>query len=154
MPIDRSAQDHQAEVDELLADYRRSQERLDETHRELGAVTAEASSSDSSVRVVVGHQGVLRDVVLSDDVYRRLRPAELAATIVRLTGQAAVAAAERTAAILAAALPAGADPDLLLGPVPQPEPAPVRRQSRPDDNLEDEDFSQTSWLQSSPTKRT
>ncbi|MFC7341448.1 YbaB/EbfC family nucleoid-associated protein [Saccharopolyspora griseoalba] len=153
MPTDRTAQNHRAEVDELLAEYRSSRERLAETHRALEAVTAEARSSDGAVRVVVGHQGVLREVVLAEDVYRRLRPAELAATVVRLTGQAAASAAERAAEILADVLPPGADPETFLGETPKPGPQP-RAAARPaEDDLEDEDFSQTSWLSSGPAER-
>lgn len=155
MPTDRSAQNHRAEVEELLADYRHSRDRLEETHRELAAVTAEARNSDGTVRVVVGHRGTLREVVLADEVYRELRPAELAAAIVRLTGQAAATAAARAAEILADVLPAGTDPELLLGEVaaPEPEPEPDGR-SRPADDITDEDLSQASWLQSGPAKRT
>lgn len=154
MPTDGTARDHRAEVDELLADYRNSKERLEETHRALTAVSAEARASDGAVRVVVGHQGTLREVVLADDVYRRLRPAELAATIVRLSGQAAATAAARSAEILADVLPPGSDPETLLGEVPKPEPEPRTARRTSDDDADDEDYSQTSWLQSGPAKRT
>jgi hypothetical protein len=155
VPTDRSAQDHRAEVEELLADYRHSRDRLEQTHRELAAVTAEATNPDGTVRVVVGHRGVLREVVLADDVYRRLRPAELAATIVRLTGQAAATAAARAAEVLAAVLPSGTDPELLLGEVAAPEPeAEPDQRSRSAYDTSEEDLSQSSWLRSGSVKRT
>lgn len=135
-----------------MADYRRSRERLSDTRRDLAAVSATARSDDGRVQVVVGPQGVLRELVLADDVDRRMRPAELAATIVRLSNEAARAAAERAATVLAEALPAGTDPELLLGAPPEPV---SRNDSRPvDDNVEDEDFSDASWLQQGPTGRT
>lgn len=144
--------DHRAQVDELVAEYRRSRERLAGTRRDLAAVTATASSDDGRVRVVVGPRGALTELALADDVDRRMRPAELAATIVRLSREAARAAAERSATVLAEVLPAGTDPELLLGPPPEPVP---RNETRPaDDEVEDEDFSDASWLQQGPTGRT
>ncbi|MEB3368131.1 YbaB/EbfC family nucleoid-associated protein [Saccharopolyspora mangrovi] len=142
--------DHRTQVDELVAEYRRNRERLAGTRRDLAAVTATASSDDGRVRVVVGPRGELTDLVLADDV--RMRPAELAATIVRLSVEAARAAAERSADVLAEVLPAGTDPELLLGPPPEAVP---RNETRPaDDEVEDEDFSDASWLQQGPTGRT
>lgn len=135
-----------------MADYRRTRERLSDTRRDLAAVTATASSDDGRVRVVVGPRGALRELVLADDVDRRMRPAELAATIVRLSNEAARAAAERAATVLAEVLPAGTDPELLLGP--PPEPVSRNDSRRVDDNVEEEDFSDASWLQQGPTGRT
>ncbi|WP_406688784.1 YbaB/EbfC family nucleoid-associated protein [Saccharopolyspora sp. ID03-671] len=142
--------DHRARAEELLADYRRSRENLDDTRRDLAAVTATAASDDGRVRVVVGPQGALRELVLADDVAQRMRPAELAATVVRLSAEAARTAAQRTAAVLADVLPAGTDPELLLGPPPEPLPrneTPRRSDVSSGDACDDEDFSDTSWLQ-------
>ncbi|KAA5833698.1 YbaB/EbfC family nucleoid-associated protein [Saccharopolyspora hirsuta] len=148
--------DHQAQVAELLADYQRSRERLAETHRDLAAITETARSRDGRVQVAVGPRGALREVVLADDVYEKLRPAQLAATIAELSAQAAQAAARRAADVLAEVLPAGTDPELLLGGHADGESASVlRNEAEPvdDDVAEDEDFSAGSWLQQSPTKR-
>ncbi|MER7013897.1 YbaB/EbfC family nucleoid-associated protein [Saccharopolyspora sp. NPDC000359] len=148
--------DHQAQVAELLADYQRSRDRLAETHRDLAAVTATARSGDGRVQVAVGPRGALRELVLADDVYEKLRPAQLAATIAELSAQAAQDAARRAADLLAEVLPAGTDPDLLLGGHADGESASVlRNDAAPvdDDGAEDEDFSAGSWLQQGPTKR-
>ncbi|RRO12766.1 YbaB/EbfC family DNA-binding protein [Saccharopolyspora rhizosphaerae] len=145
------ATDHRSQVEELVADHRRSRERLSGTRRELSAITGTASSDDGRVRVVVGPQGALRELVLADDVERRMRPAELAATIVRLSSEAARTAAERTAAVLADVLPAGTDPANLVGPLPEPLP---RDEPRLVDDAVDEDLSDVDWLQQGPAGRT
>lgn len=144
--------DHRSQVEELMADYRRSRERLADTRRDLAAVTATASSEDGRVRVVVGPQGALRELEIADDATQRMRPAQLAATIVRLSTEAARAAAERAASVLSDVLPAGTDPELLLGP--PPEPVSRNDSRRIDDDADDEDFSDASWLQQGPTGRT
>ncbi|MCI2424135.1 YbaB/EbfC family nucleoid-associated protein [Saccharopolyspora sp. K220] len=154
--------DHRAQVDELMADYRRSRERLAETHRDLSTIAETARTTDGSVQVVVGPQGVLREVVLADDVYERQRPAQLAATIVRLTEVAAHAAARRAADVLADVLPAGTDPELLLGRHADgaSDSVPRNESRRIDDNVGDsvdddvDDFSDGSWLRQGPAERT
>ncbi|CAM05665.1 YbaB/EbfC DNA-binding family protein [Saccharopolyspora erythraea NRRL 2338] len=108
--------DHRAEVAELLADYRRSRERLEATRQELAALTETARSEDGSVEVTVGPQGVLRDLHLSDDVHERYHPARLSALIVRLTTEAAGEVVRRAADALAPIVPEGTDPAVLLGP--------------------------------------
>lgn len=148
--------DHRAQVAELMADYQRSRERLAETHQELATITETASSADGRVQVAVGPQGTLREVALADDVYEKLRPAQLAATIAELSAAAAQAAARRAADVLAEVLPTGTDPDVLLGGHADGESASVlRNEPGPidDDVAEDEDFSAGSWMQQSPTKR-
>lgn len=149
--------DHRAEVEDLLADYRRSRERLAATREELSAITETASAE--GVRVTVGPQGALRDLVLADDAYQRHRPDQLAALIVRLTSDAARSAARRAADVLAEVLPEDADPALLLGGHTDSESEAVRRNGSRgvDDNVNDsaeEDFSDASWLQQGPAERT
>lgn len=150
--------DHRAQVEELMADYRRSRERLAETHRDLASIAETAHSEDGRVQVVVGPQGVLREVVLADDVYERQRPAQLAATIVQLTAVAAQAAASRAADVLAEVLPMGTDPELLLGGHADgaSDSVPRNESRRIDDNVEndvDEDFSDGNWLRQGPAER-
>jgi len=106
--------DHRAQVDELLADYRRSRDQLAGVHRELAAITESVSSADGSVTATVGARGTLTGLTITDDAYRRYRPAELAAEIVRVTGAATVKSLARAAAVLAPVLPAGSDPQALL----------------------------------------
>ncbi len=160
--------DHRSQVEELLADYRRSRERLATMQQELTAITGTARSEDGAVRVTVGPQGVLRDLVIDDDAYRRQRPDQLAATIVRLTGEAARSAALRAQELLAPVLPAGADPAAIfegradLDPQGPPVPAPPdagspsgSNETRPaDDTADDDDLAdEGSWLQDSATPR-
>jgi DNA-binding protein YbaB len=151
--------DHRAQVEELLADYRRSREQLAAVQRELKAVTGSASSPDGTVTATVGPKGTLTALELTDQAYRRYRPEQLAELIVRTTNAAAAKAAEGTHNALSAILPASTDPsalvegtaDLRPDEIAPPEPvvaagAPRRRRDHVDD---DEDYEQReSWLDS------
>ena len=106
--------DHRAQVDELLADYRRSREQLASVQRELAAVSGQASSPDGTVTAVVGGRGELTSLELSDVAYRRHRPEQLAELIVRTVNAAAANAAEGTYQALSAVLPASTDPEALV----------------------------------------
>lgn len=156
--------DYQDQVDELLAEYRRSRERLVVAHQELAAIRETATSSDRTVTAVVGPQGVLSELTLSEEAYRRHAPAALAKLIVRTTAEAAERAARRAQDALAPVLPPDADPAAVLagradiadaeimppeppaGPEPRPTgPAADRRADEPRD---DEMFDDRSWLRS------
>ncbi|GHH58828.1 YbaB/EbfC family nucleoid-associated protein [Lentzea cavernae] len=102
--------DHRAQVDELLADYRRSREQLVSVQRELAAVSGQASSPDGMVTATVGAGGKLTGLELSELAYRRHRPEQLAEVIVRTVAAAAASAAEDTYQTLSAVLPAATDP--------------------------------------------
>lgn len=147
------ATDYRAQVEELVAGYRRSRERLAETGQQLAAITETARSEAGSIKVTVGAQGVLRDLVLSESAYSRNTPSQLSAAIVELTGRAAREAAAHAARLLAPVLPPGADPEAVLAggaDLTAPRSGP-RRAVAPE---EDEDFSAGEWLQSSTAKRT
>ncbi|WP_158844327.1 YbaB/EbfC family nucleoid-associated protein [Saccharothrix deserti] len=146
--------DHRAQVDELLADYRRSRDQLASVQRDLARVSGSATSPDGSVTAVVDAKGTLTDLELSDNAYR-LRPTQLAQLILRTTQEAVAKAAEGTYRTLSPVLPAGTDPEALLRGTAdlrpeeiQPEEVqpPERPRRRPvvDD---DEDFEQRDWLQ-------
>ncbi|MGM1060299.1 YbaB/EbfC family nucleoid-associated protein [Saccharothrix sp. Mg75] len=138
--------DHRAQVDELLADYRRSRDQLASVQRDLAAVSGVATSPDGSVTAVVGAQGALTDLELTDDAYR-MRPAQLARLVLRTVQEAGVRAAERTYQALSPVLPAGTDPAALvrgtadLRPEKIRPPEPARRPV-----VDDEDFEQRDWL--------
>lgn len=106
--------EHRAQVDELLADYRRSRDQLATVHRDLASVTASAADSDGLITATVGPRGTLTGLVIADGAYRRYRPAELAEQIVRVIGGATVRAFAQAAEVLAPALPSGTDPQALL----------------------------------------
>lgn len=150
------ATDHRAQVDELLADYQRSHDRLAEVRHALASITETARSEDGTVQVTVGSQGVLRDLILSESAYQRHRPAQLSALIVRLTAEAARAAARRAENLLAPLLPAGTDPAEVLGRADLEQPLPERNDPPyPGDNHDEdeEDLSGVSWLRDSAQKR-
>ncbi|WP_439661683.1 YbaB/EbfC family nucleoid-associated protein [Lentzea sp. HUAS TT2] len=106
--------DHRAQVEELLADYRRSREQLAGVQRELAAVSGQASSPDGTVVATVGSGGKLVALELSEMAYRRHRPEQLAELIVRTVAAAAASAAEDTYQALSAVLPSATDPAALV----------------------------------------
>jgi DNA-binding protein YbaB len=137
--------DHQAEVDQLMADYRRSREQLVAVQRGLAAIQETATSQDELVTVTVGPRGTLIDLVIDELAYRRLRPSELAETIVRTTDLAVARATKRMHEQLAPVLPAGADPDAVLSgraDVTDAEVAPAPRPA----SREDDSFEHRNWL--------
>lgn len=162
------ATDHRAEVEELLADYRRSREQLAGVQQELAAISEVARSEDGTVEVTVGAQGGLRDLLISENAYQRHRPAQLSALIVRLTAAASASAAARAAETLEPVLPAGTDPAGILDgradlDPPEPPrnvvaPAHVQPVTTTTGHFEDEDDEDTadrhSWLEDSAQKRT
>ncbi|GAB3468319.1 YbaB/EbfC family nucleoid-associated protein [Actinophytocola sediminis] len=106
--------DHRAQVEELLAEYRRSREQLGSVHRSLATITESASSADGLVTATVGAHGQLVDLVIAETAYRTLRAHELAQRVVELTERAAAQAARRAGEVLAPVLPRDADPEALL----------------------------------------
>ena len=140
--------DHRGQVEELLADYRRTRDQLASVQRDLAGVTASATSPDGLVTATVGSGGVLTELVLAENAYRAHRPAQLAELILRTTEAAVAQAAERTYRTLAPVLPADTDPaalvrgtaDLTPEEIAPPEP-PKRRAP------EDDDFAlRDSWM--------
>jgi DNA-binding protein YbaB len=153
---------HRDEVDQLLADYRRSREQLASVHRTLLSITESATSPDGLVTASVDSAGTLSALVIADDAYRRYRPAELADAVVRAARSAAVKAGERARQALAPVLPPDTDPGAVLagrgdltadeiGPpstpvIPVvPTPAPVTRTPRPHVD-DDETYEERTWM--------
>jgi DNA-binding protein YbaB len=139
--------DHQAEVDQMMADYRRSREQLVAVQRGLAAIRETATSHDELVTVTVGPRGTLVDLVIDDRAYQRLRPSELAELIVRTTDVAVAGATKRMHDQLTPVLPAGADPEAVLSGRADltdaevaPAPETVRRPR------EDDSFEHRNWL--------
>jgi DNA-binding protein YbaB len=150
--------DHRAQVDELLADYRRSRDQLASVQRDLARISGSATSPDGSVTAVVDAKGTLTDLELGDHAYR-LRPAQLAELIVRTTREAAAEAAEGAYRTLSPVLPAGTDPEALLRGTADLRPDEVRADGtqapeparRRPAAVDDEDFEQREWLEAEAT---
>lgn len=156
--------DEQAQVDALVAQYRRNREHLAGVHRELAAIRASASSTDGVITATVSSKGTLTDLTISEQAYSRYRPEHLAEQIVKVVAVATTEALTRTSEVLAPALPSGTDPKaLLLGTgdldasdvVPEQTqkatPETVRPESakpapREDVVDDDEDFDQHNWV--------
>jgi DNA-binding protein YbaB len=108
------AADHRAQVEEMLAGYRRSREQLGTVQRALAGIQKSASSEDGLITATVDGHGQLVGLVIVESAYRRLRPHELAQRIVELTAAAAVAAARAAGEAIAPVLPRDTDPEALL----------------------------------------
>jgi DNA-binding protein YbaB len=138
--------DHQAQVEELLADYRRSRDQLASVHQKLAAVRESATSPDGLVKATVGPDGVLVDLEFSDVAYRNYRPERLAELIVDATAAAAAKAARVASDLVAPVLPADTDPEALLRGTADLTPAELAPPAAPvvDDSFEN----RASWLDS------
>ncbi|MFI9007445.1 YbaB/EbfC family nucleoid-associated protein [Actinosynnema sp. NPDC053489] len=137
--------EHRAQVDELLADYRRSRDQLASVQRDLARITGSATSPDGSVTAVVDARGALTDLELDDRAYR-LRPAQLAQLILGTTREAVARAAEGAYRALSPVLPAGTDPEALLRGTADLRPEEIRPPARRPVVVDDEDFEQRDWL--------
>lgn len=136
--------DHRAQVEELLADYRRSREQLAAVHRALAAVSESASSEDGAVTATVGPQGALTALVIEDTAYRRYRPDELADLIVRVTSAASAKAGRAAGEVVAPVLPPGADPEALLRGTADLTPAEIQPPAPP---AVEDSFENRTWME-------
>jgi DNA-binding protein YbaB len=136
--------DHQAEVERLLADYRRSREQLAAVCRALAEIVVSQSSSDGTVTVTVGAQGVLTGLHLEPDAYRWYRPADLAALIVRLAAVAAEQAATSAQRVIEPVLPPGIDPAAVLAGTADLRP---RETAPPAPREADDSLDGRTWLE-------
>lgn len=140
--------DHRAQVEDLLADYRRGREQLASVHRALADLRASASSPDGAITATVGSGGTLIKLEIADGTYRHYRPERLAAAIVDTIRAASAKAARAASDIVAPVLPPGTDPEALLRgtadltPQELAPPAPV-----------EDSFENRTWLESGGVMR-
>ncbi|GLY68395.1 YbaB/EbfC family nucleoid-associated protein [Amycolatopsis taiwanensis] len=140
--------EHRAQVDELLADYRRSRDQLASVQRELASVTASARDAAGLITATVGPRGTLTSLAIAEDAYRRYRPAELAEQIVRATGDATARALARAAEVLAPALPSETDPQALLLGTGDLEAGEIAPDKPPAERAaEEESYEDQNWIQ-------
>lgn len=143
--------DHRAQVEDLLAGYRRSREQLGAVQRELGSVRETVTSDDGMVAVTVSSAGTLIGLQIADNAYRQLRPADLAALIVTTTAVATARVTRAASEVLAPVLPPDTDPEALLrgtADLSPAEVAPVPVQAvSPEESYEDK-----TWMQPGGTR--
>jgi DNA-binding protein YbaB len=144
--------DHRAQVEDLLAGYRRSREQLGAVQRSLASVRETVTSDDGRVAVTVSASGTLLDLAIADDAYRALRPAELAALIVRTTAEATALATRQASEVLAPVLPADTDPAALLSGTADLSAEELTPEPEPEPDGPDETFEDKSWMQSGGTR--
>lgn len=144
---------HSEQVEELLADYRRTREQLADVHRALLAIKESVTNPDGLVTATVGPQGNLIGLVIADAAYQRYRAADLAQEVVKTVTAASGKAAARANDTLRPVLPPDSDPAALLAGhadlqpaelVAQPPPTPPRPM-RPQRDDEDT-FEERTWM--------
>jgi DNA-binding protein YbaB len=138
------ASDHRAQVEELLADYRRSREQLASMQQTLAAISETVASSDSAVTATVGAHGTLTGLIISDEAYLRYRPSELGKLVVQTVAAATAKASEAANRTVSPLLPVQTDPAALLAgraDLSDAEIVPPGRHRADDDSFED-----VSWL--------
>jgi len=136
------ATDHQAGVDGLLAEYRRSREQLAAVHRELASIAESASDADGLITVTVSARGSIVGLQLADAAYRVYRPDQLARQIVLIAGMATTKAVRAAGRALEPVLPSDSDPDALLRGT-----ADLRPDEYKPPPEEEESMEERSWLQ-------
>lgn len=142
--------DHRAQVEDLIAGYRRSREQLGTVQRELTTVRETVTSEDGLIAVTVSASGALAGLVIAENAYRALRPADLAALIVRTTAEATARVTRAASEVLAPVLPTDSDPEALLrgtADLSVAELTPVPAAEPPDETFEDK-----SWMRSGSTR--
>lgn len=137
--------DHRAQVEDLLADYRRSRDQLASVHQRLASISESATSPDGLVTATVGPNGTLTDLTIADAAYRLLRPADLAKVILATTSAAADRVAKLATEAMLPVLPAGTDPAALLRGTADLAPAELLSPAAP--AAADESFEERSWLE-------
>lgn len=140
------AVDHQAQVEELLAGYRRSREQLASVHQALSAISESATSEDGLVAVSVSAQGTLTGLAIHEAAYRLLRPADLATLIVRTTAAAAAKATRSATQALEPVLPPGTDPEALLRGTADLTPAELAPPPKPRRGGDDS-YENVTWME-------
>lgn len=135
--------DHRAQVEDLLADYRRSRDELASVHQRLASISESATSPDGLVTATVGAAGTLTELVIADAAYRQHRPADLAALIVATTAAAADRVAKLAAEAVAPVLPVDTDPAALLRGTADLTPAEL---VPPPAAPPDDSFETKSWM--------
>lgn len=140
--------DHRAQVEDLIAGYRRSREQLGAVQRRLATLNETVTSNDGLVTVTVSASGTLVDLVIAENAYRSLRPEELAAVIIRATAEATARATRAASEVLAPVLPTDTDPEALLHGTADLSTAELT----PADPVEpDESFEDKTWMHSGST---
>ena len=137
---------HRDEVERLLADYRRNREQLASVHRALRSITESVTSDDGLVTATVDSAGTLCGLVIADEAYRRLRPAELSDLVVRVTRRAAAGAGVQAKRALAPVLPADVDPGAALSGSADLTPAELTAEPPRAPEPDEESYEDVSWL--------
>jgi DNA-binding protein YbaB len=90
---------------EVVADYRKRLEDLQQLQRDIRELTATARTRNGDVWLEVGAQGELRDIKFNPQALKRMSAQQLAHTILSLSGEAAKDAGGRAKDMTAAFLP-------------------------------------------------
>ncbi|MET8759556.1 YbaB/EbfC family nucleoid-associated protein [Lentzea sp. NPDC004782] len=105
---------HSEGLEQLKAEYQRQFAELRKTQDRLKELSCTVTAPRQVVSVTVGHGGVIKDVKFHGNAYKRMAPAELAAVVLKVVGDAQRQIVEEAADVIAPTLPPGVDARGLL----------------------------------------
>lgn len=104
------------QIEELNEQYRAAVAKAAELRRKIGEISATATAPREVVKVTVGAQGEVRAVEFPTSAYKRMAPAELAATLMSTIGEAREKALAAYSDLMQPEMPSGLNVvDLLQG---------------------------------------
>lgn len=103
------------EMTAALADLREQQSRIAEALARLNSAETTVTSEDRLIQATVDGRGRLTGLKFSGRRWRDLAPHELAARLVEVVDRAQDKAATQTASLMSGLVPAGLDPERLVG---------------------------------------
>jgi DNA-binding protein YbaB len=142
--------DHRAQVEDLIAGYRRSREQLGSVQRQLATVRETVTSENGLVAATVSASGALVGLEIAENAYRALNPSDLAALIVSTTAAATSRVTRVAGQVLAPVLPTDTDPESLLrgtADLSAKELTPVAAPEPPEETFENK-----TWMHSGSTR--
>ena len=98
------------DIEQMMAEVRKSHAELEAAAAEVEALTATATSKDRVLSATVDAHGVLTDLRITGQSWRELAPKELCSRIVALVSQAQQDVQQRGQALLSGLAPDGVDP--------------------------------------------
>lgn len=103
-------------IEELMVEYHKQIEQLNENRRKIQEATGTATSQRQSVKVTVNGKGELVELKFPTDSYKKMAPIELANIIVETFTKAREQVAEEVAEVVSAMAPEGFDLSHMFGP--------------------------------------
>jgi DNA-binding protein YbaB len=98
---------YDAQIEELLGEYRRQREEAVQTRQRVNEITGTATAKRQTVKVTASAQGAVTSIEFPTSVYKSLPPKELADVLMATIAQARADAMERMGDLMDGHLPEG-----------------------------------------------